>query len=295
MKKFDGPISEAVFARSFSQNAKVGNAAVTGAAQVSCPPDCVFIAGGGCYAEDGGHGFITSQLNEVASERSLSPLAVARLEAAAIDSMKVRRGRPMRLHSVGDCATNAAAKIVSAAAERYVERGGGDVWTYTHGWRRVARSAWGKVSVLASCESAKDVRAAAKRGYAAALVVPEFASRAAYELDGVVVIPCPAQTTKDVTCASCRLCCNDTRLLDKGLVIGLEVHGGGLARKRARLAIERPDDPRRRLSSRDVLYEFLEEHDRWPSVNELARAAACTTGSAMQMLRRVREELVEAR
>lgn len=286
-----GPIRDVAVATAFSQNGKIGTAAATMAAQVSCPKDCVFINGGGCYAEDGGAGFITEKLNVLAEERGTSALEVAKVEAAAIDGIKARRGRPMRLHTVGDCATDATARIVAAASERYMIRGGGQVWTYTHAWRRVARRAWGTVSVLASCESVKDVRAAWRRGYAASIVVPEFRSREAYMIDGVKVVPCPAQTTDNVTCSSCGLCMDSYGLLERRTVIGFAVHGGGNVVKRALAALDRPDDPRRRLSSRDVLYEIVEEQERWPSESELGRVAGCSPSSARQMIARVRAEL----
>lgn len=121
-----------------SQNAKLGDAATTYAAQGSCPRSCVFYDGGGCYAESGAVGkFVTTPLNEAAGHAS--SIAIAKAEARAIDNLSVPEGRPLRLHTVGDCATDEAALIVSAAAERYMARGGGQVWTYTHGWREVAR------------------------------------------------------------------------------------------------------------------------------------------------------------
>jgi hypothetical protein len=83
-------------------------------------------------------------------------------------------GRPLRLHTVGDCRTDEAARIVAAAAERYMDAGGGPVWTYTHAWRLVDRASWGRVSVLASCETPEQVELARARGYATAIVVDEF-------------------------------------------------------------------------------------------------------------------------
>jgi hypothetical protein len=85
----------------------------------------------------------------------------------------------MRLHTVGDCRTDEAAKIVAAAAERYMDAGGGPVWTYTHAWRLVDRASWGRVSVLASCETPEQVELARARGYATAIVVDEFDDRTA--------------------------------------------------------------------------------------------------------------------
>lgn len=299
-RKIAGPLRRVAHATASSGNAKIGEAGSTVAAQVSCPQDCVFLDGGGCYAEGGGTGFLTQQLNERAREQDASRLDVAKEEAAALDGLTVVPGRVMRLHAVGDCSTDATARIVAAAAERYMERGGGQVWTYTHAWRRVQRASWGAVSVLASCETPAAVEAAMRRGYAAELTVAEFPGRKAFDLVPTgrksedvpaKVIPCPAQTTAGVTCASCRLCMNSARLLEDRLVIGLEVHGSSFVVKRAHLALEDPSNPLRRVSSRDVLYDYVEEHEDWPTPWRLAKLSGVTESSAKDMLRRVRHEL----
>lgn len=107
----------------------------------------------------------------------------------------------------------------------------GPVWTYTHAHREVPREAWGRVSVLASCEKPQDAADAMDRGYAAALVTPPHPEDGrAYELGGVKVIPCPNQT-RGVQCSECRLCFDDARLLASRSVIGFEVHGA--SKKRA--------------------------------------------------------------
>jgi hypothetical protein len=166
-----------------SNNSKIGEAATTYAEQRSCPSDCVFFDGGGCYAEEGPLGkFVTAPLNRAAQAVEAGPVEIAQAEADAIDDLSVVPGLPLRLHTVGDCATDEAACIVAAAAERYMERGGGPVWTYTHAWRVVARESWGTVSVLASCETGDDVRVARSRGYATAMVVEEFDLDRLYEI-----------------------------------------------------------------------------------------------------------------
>jgi hypothetical protein len=91
------------------------------------------------------------------------------------------------------------------------------------------------VSVLASCERPEDAAAAMRRGYAAALVVERFDRDAAYQCGPVKVLPCPNQT-RDVQCRDCRLCWDDRRLRDAGLVIGFEAHGPGRRRALATLA-----------------------------------------------------------
>jgi hypothetical protein len=161
----------------------------------------------------------TSRLND--SEEH-DPARIARLEARAIDALRGRK--PLRLHVVGDCRTRKAARIVSAAARRYRARSGKAVWTYTHAWRKVPRADWGNVSVLASCETTAEAKDAMQRGYAAAIVVPEFKEERAYLEGDVKVLPCPNQT-RGAQCSACRLCMGAERLREAALVIAFAVHG----------------------------------------------------------------------
>lgn len=276
-------------AKATSGNSKLGDAATTYAAQTSCPPDCVFFDGGGCYAETGRIGkFVTAPLNAAAAEHEHDALDVALAEAATIDELEVVPGRPLRLHTVGDCASNLAALVVAGAAKRYVDAGGGPVWTYTHAWRSVDRAAWGTVSVLASCESAADVELARSRGYATALVVEAFesdrlhayshAGTAAKPLSSTdadaylhaesMLLPCPSQT-RDVHCSDCRLCFDDAGIRERGYSIGFELHGVPLALRQARRALREPGNPRRRMLAEDELRELLE---RKPEIGPTAAA-----------------------
>jgi hypothetical protein len=168
---------------------------------------------------------VTRRLNR-SQERNAYRIALA--EAKAIDGLT--GDRLLRLHVVGDCRTNASARVLGAAARRYSARGnhprtGRKVWTYTHAWRDVKRSSWtDSVSVLASVETAADAKAAMRQGYAAAIVVGEFERDNAYPVEGLTVIPCPNQT-KGITCRECGLCRDDERLRKNGLVIAFAAHG----------------------------------------------------------------------
>lgn len=272
-------------ALSRSMNAKLGGAATTHAAQASCPGSCPFLNGGGCYAESGRQGkFVTEPLNAQASEVGASALDVAHAEAHAIDAMLVVAGNPMRLHTVGDCSTDEAALIVSAACERYVARGGGPVWTYTHAWRTVVRESWGNVSVLASCETPEAVEEARERGYAPSIVVEEFHSDKLY--DGI--LPCPAQTHHG-NCTDCRLCFNDAGVLGRGYAIGFELHGIPYAMRQARLALNSPDDPMRRMPSEErirlIRKHYLTAEDREPTVKEVCEMIDLNPASVAEWLR----------
>jgi hypothetical protein len=294
-KRREFPAGTLAIAVAASQNSKIGDAATTYVEQRSCPSSCVFFDGGGCYAEQGTVGmFMTAPLNRAAAMVEASPEEIAEAEAAQIDSLVVKPGRPLRLHTVGDCKTDAAAQSVAAAAARYVARGGGPVWTYTHAWRDVARDSWGDVHILASCEKAEHVAAAHARGYATSMVVTEFATRGLYDLDGASVVPCPAQTKKGVTCTSCRLCMDTPRLREKQLTIGFENHGTELGKRRTRLALDDPDKPDRKLSSRVLIPRFIknfvDEHGREPSTREIANALAISPSSVQQMRKKLAGE-----
>jgi hypothetical protein len=217
-----------------SANAKLGPCSATYASQASCPRSCPW-RGNGCYAEHGRVAYQTRRLNRSAARGALR---IAQAEARAID--RLTGDRLLRLHVVGDARTDAAARVLGAAAGRYSRRGnaphrGRKVWGYTHAWRDVARQSWGDaVSVLASVETVRDARAAMAKGYAAAVVVSAFERPSAYRIDDVTVVPCPQQTRK-VTCRDCGLCRDDARLLARGLVIAFEAHGSGGAAVRKTL------------------------------------------------------------
>lgn len=210
-----------VFAVEEARSGKVGPVSATYAAQQSCPRDCAFL-GNGCYAENGHTAlYVTRRLNR--ADPSASPLDVALREAELIDGLSGERD--LRLHIVGDCATVEATLIVSAAAERYMDRGGRRAWTYTHAWRDVPRWAWGRVSVLASCETPADVVEANRRGCATALTVLGHPGERRYDAGPLRILPCPEQT-RGVTCAECRLCTDDAGLRARGLTIAFALHGG---------------------------------------------------------------------
>lgn len=211
-----------VLAIELTQNSKTGPCSATYVSQHSCPRGCPFL-NCGCYAEYGPLSIITRKVkgDETAAEQ------MAREEARAIDSLSGRRD--LRLHVVGDCRTNNAAKIVSRAAQRFVRKWGKSIWTYTHAWREVKRSSWQGVSVLASCEQLRQIKEARARGYATALVVEEFLSEKTYALGSEKILPCPAQT-RGITCVGCRLCFDDQRLSRAGLTVGFELHGAGRRR-----------------------------------------------------------------
>lgn len=209
-----------------SDNAKIGFAAATYLPiESTCPASCP-LKGNGCYAQNG---HVLYQERRLAKEfASLNGDTLAMLEGAEIRdaSRRIRDNRPLRLHVSGDAVTPFRAEQISSGASSWR----GPVWAYTHAWRDVPRASWGKVSVLASCESVADAKRAMEAGYAAAVVVSRHDSPRATTNDNVRVIPCPSQTMGRI-CTECRLCFDAGALLARNAVIAFEAHGA--SKKRA--------------------------------------------------------------
>lgn len=213
-----------------SKNVKIGEVSATYASiDGSCPSDCAH-KGAGCYAQAGNVGIHVNRLDKAFSAatspaRRLDARAVARAEAREIKAA-IKAGkdtRALRIHVSGDCRTPAAAREIAKAVEGWK---GGPVWSYTHGWKQVARENWGKISVLASVDRVEDMPLAFSRGYAPAVVVAAHPKdgKAFRREDGTKIIPCPAQT-RDVTCVECGLCMNATMLHSQRAAISFAAHG----------------------------------------------------------------------
>lgn len=208
-------------------------ATTTTSIAATCSSTCPF-KNAGCYVQQGLTKFRAKARDRAAT--GLKPEEVIAEEVGLIDSAfragpvpqdGARGGRDLRLHEGGDVGSLTGALLLGAAGGRWLERGGGQVWTYTHWWREIPRSVWGPISVLASVETPQDIEVARQAGYAAAIVVEKFPSDRAFSLPGTSarIIPCPAETGS-VTCAACRLCI-DRDLLGMNAAIAFEPHGGG--------------------------------------------------------------------
>lgn len=214
-------------------NPKLGPVSATYVAQQSCPVSCPFL-GSGCYAENGfTGGNIVKPLNRGVAE-IMTPVEIALDEAAAIDRLSGERD--LRLHVVGDSTTAEGTRALAAAARRYSSRHNHPVWTYTHAWRWLPRSAWGAISVLASCENERDVTAARRRGYATAIVVAEHPTRRLHKGNRLRLLPCPEQTS-GVSCSNCRLCQRDDFLRAAGITISFAAHGSVGSKNKALAAL----------------------------------------------------------
>lgn len=203
--------------------------------EATCSSDCPFKRNG-CYADAGFTGGAIRKLDAAVLWRS--GFEVTLEEVSLIDDAfgrgpvpqdGARGGRDLRLHDAGDAPGKGAAMLLGEAAARWKRRGGGSVWTYTHSWRHVPRAAWGPaVSVLASVEQPEQIAQARAQGYAPAIVVDRHEDARAYELAGVKIIPCPAET-RGRTCVECRLRL-DQDLTQLGAGIAFSLHGQQAAR-----------------------------------------------------------------
>lgn len=200
----------------------------------TCSDVCVF-KDHGCYVQT--DRFMSKAVKELDSQASqLDGFEVILNEAWTIDTSFPQRGgripqdgarggRDLRLHIGGDTPTPGAAAILADVATRWRQRGGGWVWSFTHGWRTIHREAFGPdLSVLASVENPRDARRAMRRGYAAAMVVDMFERDGVYQIGGLPFIPCPNET-RARTCVECRLCLDDKALVARGVGILFAAHG----------------------------------------------------------------------
>ena len=225
-------------------NSKIGKCDATSVAQESCPSaqnssrPCPFLHSG-CYAEYGMTANTTRELNRAGDKKDATPADCAKAEAEVLEFLaaerkeKHKKFQPMRLHVVGDCVTDSAAATVASACKDW-----DTVWAYTHAWRDVSRSSWGKVSVLASCETLEDLRKAHGKGYALAMVWPqdEFPQKASWKVGEFKFQPCPNEAVSmDIQCTRCKLCLDANRLKSDKVVILFKSHSQGKAKAKAAL------------------------------------------------------------
>ncbi len=200
--------------------------------KATCPDFCEFKENG-CFANAGAAHLTMNGLNRAAL--GMSALEVTLAEAAAIDALCSRgvpadghkgQGRALRLHVGGEVSCSKGARALAESRDRWVSRGGGPMWTFTHRWRQIPREAWGGISVMASCRTLDDITHAVRRGYAPSTVVASFPSgQRPFGIAGRKGIPCLNESGAGLTCAECQMCLHDTAVLARGQVIVLEAHG----------------------------------------------------------------------
>lgn len=233
-----------------SKNSKISGGYVIASSYASidatCPDSCK-LKTEGCYGKLAYTGIVNSRLNKSVKAKGMTPLEVSKKEARLIkESFGGReipqegpngKGIDLRIHSIGDVSSKKAARALAGAARNYLSRKGGQPYTYTHNWRKIDRSDFGPISVLASLDDNKDIQAAHDKGYAAAIIVPSFPNGdLSFEVEGFKAIACPSQT-RDVPCVKCRLCFNADKLHAMKAVIAFEAHGAQKGAIKKRLAV----------------------------------------------------------
>lgn len=221
--------------------------------QATCSDSCPFKgapgADGGCYVDAGFTAIKAERLDDAAW--GLTSIEVIAEEARQIQQSfggkgipqdGAKGGRDLRLHVGGDAGSAEGARLLAKAARDWKSRGGGSIWTFTHDWKRIPRTAWGEaISVLASVETPREIEVARKRGYPCAIVVEEFPNNEkAFQVSGskANIFPCPAET-KGVTCVECRLCL-DRDLVKANTAIAFRLHGQRGREAREALAQAQP-------------------------------------------------------
>lgn len=227
-----------VSATHVSQNRKTGPISVTHAPKQTCPPGCPLWAA--CYGST--QWPLNIQWNAMtgnAARHGPSPLELAHAEARAIDALPAT-GQPLRLHIVGDAGggkppdvVRGCAQVLAQAAQRFIRRGGGPVWTYTHQWRITTPQDWAPIQVFASCERRSQVHLALRRGFEPALI----SENPRPELDhGLRAFPCPADRG-NTDCARCGWCYRKPERR-RGRVLTFKVKGPGKGTRKVRALLD---------------------------------------------------------
>lgn len=194
----------------------------------TCSSNCPF-KNNGCYAELSFTAIHVNKLNQEA--KNLPLVQIARQEAYAIDHCynggSIPNNTDLRLRVSGDCRTITGTKLINNACGRWKDRGGRNIFSYTHCWDIILREQWNNVSMLASIDSIDQVEFAKQNGYAPALVVSEHKDTKAYYINGSDVkwVPCPAQTKENISCSTCRLCMKADWIFENNMGITFKAHG----------------------------------------------------------------------
>lgn len=106
---------------------------------------------------------------------------------------------------------------------------------YTHAWRLFKKNPFKQASLTinASCETGKEVKAARAKGFDTVMIVPSNTPHGKSKVDGINVLVCPNQSSKAkieagmqvplITCDNCMLCFKKNR----DYTVGFLPHGIG--------------------------------------------------------------------
>jgi hypothetical protein len=214
-----------------SGNGKTGSIPVTYRPMDTCPTDCPFLptgSTGGCY----GTGYLFGSARKYSSDTTVEA-ATDKLQKGVLKTAKYLRDRVVGdvLTPEGEVDTEYITGIASAA-----DKNGVIPFGYTHAWRKFTPEHIGLLGEVgyvmnASTETLTDAAEAINLGLPAVIVDDETPDGTM--VAGMRLITCPAETRKDVTCASCGLCAKP--LGARRALIRFRPHGN--ARRKALVAI----------------------------------------------------------
>lgn len=209
-----------------SSNAKLGGLPASTTSSDSCPDNCSYRAGGGCYGESGPISIHWRQVDD--RSRGVN------LETFCEQVRRLPKFQLWRHNQVGDLPGDgtlidqlALHKLVSANRGR---KG----FTFTHYDPRLPDNANAIAyankhgfTVNLSAESLHEVDEFVATGAGPVVTaLPADATRTVLTPDHHRVTVCPASIRDDVTCAQCAMCADP----DRSTVIGFPAHGTGKAR-----------------------------------------------------------------
>lgn len=214
-----------------SANAKTGPIPVSTTSAATCPPECPFADGGGCYAESGPLALHWRKVTAGARGGSLADLCAS--VAALPDGALWRHNQAGDLPGAGSAID--AAALGALVAANTGRRG----FTYTHkpvtagphaaanrDAIAAANAAGFTVNLSANSPAHADTLAALNIAPVCAVIPADMPERATTPA-GRPIVACPAQTRDGISCATCQLCARRDR---RGVIVGFYAHGSG-ARK----------------------------------------------------------------
>ena len=203
-----------------SGNSKTGPIPVSTSTRLQCAPDCPF-DGAGCYAQQGP---LLLHWRAVTEGTRGMPWSLFLL---AIEHLP--DGQLWRHNQAGDILNpntpEGRDQLLQLAKASSGKRG----WTYTHHKLKtdmahiaILKSNFLGFTVNISCEQEIKADLRIREGHYAIITVPSTETRKSWKTtDGNKVLVCPAQTSANVTCATCGLC----QKRDREMIIAFRAHG----------------------------------------------------------------------
>lgn len=199
-----------------SSNSKTGPIPVTYSARETCPESCPHYRTS-CYADAGFH---TRMVWDKVNARGSSVADVA-------DAIRALPPGTLWRHNIAGDLPGAGETVDPVALGEIVRANiGRRGFTYTHKkslaaieWAQHA-TAWG-FTVNLSADDAGECDALADAGLPLTCIVPTDTPKHSTTPGGLPIVVCPAQTSDDITCATCGLC----QRANRAVVVGFRAHG----------------------------------------------------------------------